>query len=98
MARADVRSDQTGEWRVLVAGETDSAPYKRQRDAEVAARRLVSAQGGGEVIIHTRTGRLTDVQTVPSSEKLPNSAGSRQSDQGRPNRRGLIARLKRAQL
>jgi hypothetical protein len=96
MARADVRSDQTGEWRVLVAGETDSASYKRQREAEVAARRLVSAQGGGQVVIHTRTGRLTDVQTVPSSEKLPNGDPSSQSEQGRTGRRGLMARLRRA--
>jgi uncharacterized protein DUF2188 len=66
MARADVTSQETGEWTVKIGGEPVAGQYKRQREAEIAARRLVRDQGGGEVVIHTRTGRLRDVQTVRS--------------------------------
>jgi hypothetical protein len=38
--------------------------FDRKRDAEAFAKDLVREQGGGEVVLHTPSGRITEVDTV----------------------------------
>ena len=49
-------------------GEPDRA-WERQRDAERYARELAHKAGGGEIVIHSRSGRIVDVRTVGEDRK-----------------------------
>jgi hypothetical protein len=67
--RIDVNPAETGEWRVVVSnGKESTHSFRRARDAELAARRIARDSGGGEVVIHSRSGRIRDVRMVPSSQ------------------------------
>ena len=88
MSRIEVRSSQTGEWEIVPQGEKKPLElHRRQRDAELAARRWIQRHGGGEVVVHARTGRISEVSTVPGS-------GSNGGHRDRKSRRTL--RLRRA--
>lgn len=95
MNQADVRSDQTGEWVVVKPDGERLSVHHRQRDAELAARRLVRSQGGGKIVVHARTGRLKDVQTVPGNggAGVPGNAGSDRASKQRKHRGGILRRL-----
>ncbi len=40
------------------------ATFERRRDAEAFAKDVVRRAGGGEVVLHTPSGRITEVDTV----------------------------------
>jgi hypothetical protein len=63
VARVDVHPND-GEWSVK-SGETRLGKFDRYRDAQVEARRIVQKKGGGEVVIHSRDGKILETQTVP---------------------------------
>ncbi len=53
-------------WSVKKPGaERASSRHRTQAEAEAAAKRIVGNQGGGEVVIHDRHGRIRDSDTVP---------------------------------
>lgn len=55
-----------GGWDVKKPGaQRASAHEKTQSDAEARAKEIVANQGGGEVVIHDRHGRIRDKDTVP---------------------------------
>jgi hypothetical protein len=55
-----------GGWDVKEPHNPDPASHHRtQADAEAAAKHDVGRQGGGEVIIHDRQGRIRDKDTAP---------------------------------
>lgn len=66
MSVAKITSKDAGQWVVVGPGDSESGPYHRQRDARAAARRIVQRSGGGEVVIHSRSGRIAERQTVPA--------------------------------
>lgn len=62
-----------GGWTVRAEanGNEGSKPFVRKRDAEAFAKDLVRDRGGGEVVLHTPSGRITEVDTV-APETSPN--------------------------
>ena len=62
----DVVPDGKGGWKVTRPGsEKASARATTQRSAEKRAKEIVRGEGGGEVRIHGRDGRIRDSDTVP---------------------------------
>lgn len=56
-----------GGWAVVKEPRADTSAgtkFERRRDAEVFAKDLVRRAGGGEVVLHTPSGRITEVDTV----------------------------------
>lgn len=88
MARqVQVKSNQSGGWSVVGSGRNAAGEtFHRQRDAQVAARKAVQSRGGGEVVIHSKSGRIAERQTVP-----PPPADKR----GEPKRRSRAGKLTR---
>lgn len=62
-----------GKWAVKAPGaKRASSTHGTQAAAEVAAKRLVSRQGGGEVVVHRPTGVIRDSDTVaPGNDPCP---------------------------
>jgi len=55
-----------GNWGVVAPGaKRSSAVTSTQRATEAKAKTIVGNQGGGEVRIHGRNGRIRDSDTVP---------------------------------
>ena len=46
------------------AVDAEAKLFERKRDAEAFAKDLVRRAGGGEVVLHTPSGRITEVDTV----------------------------------
>lgn len=65
MLRADVRASDSEGWIVVIGNEWKSEPVHRVREAVQLARRTVQSRGGGEVRVHSRSGRIVESQTVP---------------------------------
>lgn len=63
---AAVTANEDG-WRVSLAGQDATPPLLRHRAAVTTARQIVQRAGGGEVVVHTRSGRAAERLTVPSS-------------------------------
>ncbi|MPZ91861.1 MAG: DUF2188 domain-containing protein [Actinobacteria bacterium] len=65
--------DGRGGWRVTKPGtDRASAQASTQREAERRAKEIVSREGGGEVRIHGRDGRIRDSDTVsPAPDPNP---------------------------
>lgn len=62
----DVSPSPKGGWDVTKPGAgRASAHTKTQREAEQRAKQMVGKEGGGEVRIHGRDGRIRDSDTVP---------------------------------
>jgi hypothetical protein len=57
---------EDGGWTVRgdANGGNGSKSFFRKRDAEAFAKDLVRDRGGGEVVLHTPSGRVTEVDTV----------------------------------
>ncbi len=56
-----------GGWLVVKeprGGEGADTPFERRRDAEAFAKDIVRRAGVGEVVLHTPSGRITEVDTV----------------------------------
>lgn len=84
-ARVDVRSDQTGSWSVVEVGKDKNVratSYHRKRDAQAAARKVAQARGGGVVVIHARSGRVAEQQTVPAG-RVAKAARAKRANRGR---------------
>jgi Uncharacterized protein conserved in bacteria (DUF2188) len=62
-----------GGWNAKAAGgKRASSHHRTQAEAETAAKRYVASQGGGEVRIHDRRGRIRDSDTVaPAPDPNP---------------------------
>jgi hypothetical protein len=62
-----------GGWLVVKearSGEQDAdAEFERRRDAETFAKDVVGSAGGGEVVLHTPSGRITEVDTVGTPQE-----------------------------
>jgi hypothetical protein len=56
-----VRKEANG---VRPNGASSSQSFARRRDAEAFAKDMVREQGGGEVVLHTPSGRIREVDTV----------------------------------
>lgn len=69
---AHVVPHATGGWEVVISGREESSVHATQREAHDRAREIAS-QGGGEVVIHARDGRIRDSQTVARDERRPRS-------------------------
>lgn len=69
----DVVPDGKGGWKVTKPGaDQASAKAPTQRQAEQRAKEIVSREGGGEVRIHGRDGRIRDSDTVaPAPDPNP---------------------------
>lgn len=69
----DVVPDGQGGWKVTKPGASQaSATASTQRAAEQRAKEIVSREGGGEVRIHGRDGRIRDSDTVaPAPDPNP---------------------------
>lgn len=53
-------------WAVVRPGAgRASGVFPTQREAEIRAKEIVGREGGGEVRIHNREGRIRDSDTVP---------------------------------
>jgi hypothetical protein len=64
-----------GGWKVVVSkSERASACFNTQSEALARAREIVSRLGGGEVVVHTRDGRIRDRKTV-GDVKVKSSTG-----------------------
>ena len=62
----DVVPDGEGGWKVTKPGASrPSAQAPTQNEAERRAKEIVGREGGGEVRIHRRDGRIRDSDTVP---------------------------------
>lgn len=64
---------QRGLWQAKKAGASKaSGLYPTQREAEKAAKEMLSRQGGGEVRIHGVDGKIRDSDTVkPGNDPCP---------------------------
>ncbi len=73
MANRHVVPDGAGSWAVKKAGGSRaSSTHDTQDGATDAARRSVKADGGGEVVIHRRDGRIRDSETIkPGNDPFP---------------------------
>jgi hypothetical protein len=68
----DVVPSPRGGWEVKSPGRTTSDSHHRtQKAAEERAKRELGREGGGEVRIHGRDGKIRDSDTVPPA-KDPN--------------------------
>lgn len=74
----------SGGW--LVLEDTSGAPapttrnrnrmsFERKRDAEAHAKDIVRQHGGGEVMLHTPSGRIVEVDTVTPEEAATTAGG-----------------------
>ncbi len=72
-ARRHVVPDGNGNWKVVKPGAKRASDIlPTQRDAEKRAKTIVSNEGGGEVRIHGRDGRIRDSDTVaPGNDPHP---------------------------
>jgi len=62
-----VRDESTGEWKVQSPARGGKVSHhKTQREAIDTARDMIYNSGGGEVVIHGRTGRIENTDTVAS--------------------------------
>jgi hypothetical protein len=69
MARIErhVVPNEKGGWDVKSPGASRaSAHLEAQEQAVDRARQILRKEGGGELIVHDRDGRIRDKQTVPS--------------------------------
>ena len=71
--RRHVVPEATGGWKVVKPGaKRASARTKTQAEAEQRAKEIVANQGGGEVRVHRRDGRIRDSDTVkPGKDPNP---------------------------
>lgn len=53
-----------GDWMIKASRNGSGRRYRNQRDAVVAAREALRNKGGGELIVHSRDGRIRDRDTV----------------------------------
>ncbi|MBW3536917.1 MAG: DUF2188 domain-containing protein [Actinobacteria bacterium] len=54
------------------AAKRASSVHRTQAEAEVAAKKIVGRQGGGEVVVHRPNGRIRDSDTVePGRDAFP---------------------------
>lgn len=63
-AIAAVTANEDG-WFVSHAGQIAVRPMRRFRGAVTAARQIMQQAGGGEVVVHTRSGRVAERLSVP---------------------------------
>jgi hypothetical protein len=69
---AHVVPNKDGGWDIIQeSAKAGATSYERQRDAELAAKELVRNVGGGEVFIHSRSGRIKERNTVGSDPYAP---------------------------
>jgi hypothetical protein len=67
-----VPDKKAGDWKIKdpnVAKPTGAA--KTQKDAEKTAKAQVKADGGGQVVIHDKKGRIRDADTVKPGNESP---------------------------
>ncbi len=70
-----VKQNQEGTWDVLKEGHRRSAiQAPSMQEAVVRARRLVRRDGGGEVRVINRAGKVTDTRTVHVGAAGPDGA------------------------
>lgn len=71
--RRHVVPNPQGGWDVRAPGaDRASSHHQRQDQAEQRAKEIVRNQGGGEVVIHDRHGRIRDSDTVaPGRDPFP---------------------------
>lgn len=70
--RRHVVPSERGGWDVAKPGAgRASSNHPTQSEAEQRAKEIVRRQGGGEVVIHGRDGRIRDSDTIPPA-KDPN--------------------------
>jgi len=66
-----------GGWAVVKEARSADAgadtKFERRRDAEAFAKEVVRCAGGGEVVLHAPSGRITEVDTVghPGDPAVP---------------------------
>lgn len=72
-SRRHVVPDASGGWKVVKPGATRaSVRTKTQAEAERRAKQIVANEGGGEVRVHRRDGRVRDSDTVrPGNDPKP---------------------------
>lgn len=65
-----VKQASNGGWEVVKEGHRRATAHGATKtDAVKAARRLVRHEGGGEIRIMNRTGKVTDADSVPRSKR-----------------------------
>ncbi len=71
--RRHVVPDSKGGWKVVKPGaKRASARTRTQGEAERRAKQIVANEGGGEVRVHRRDGRIRDSDTVnPGKDPSP---------------------------
>jgi hypothetical protein len=58
--------NQAGGWSVIVPGRSSVVAHaERKRDATSKGRALLRHEGGGELVIHSKSGRIVERDTVP---------------------------------
>jgi hypothetical protein len=68
LVRWSVIPSERGGWDVRRAGATRaSAHFETQAEARRRAAELAMRHGGGEVTVHTRSGRIREMDTIPAS-------------------------------
>lgn len=77
MARNDryIRETAKGDWAVRKEGHRRATVRaSNQRDAIERARRVVRNEGGGEIRVVNRSGKIVNSRTVPRPRKQPSRA------------------------
>jgi hypothetical protein len=65
--RVEVKPLSEGAW-LIVEGENQLSRFRRKRDATLAARNYLKSHGGGDLVVHSVSGRLTECDHVPQSK------------------------------
>jgi Uncharacterized protein conserved in bacteria (DUF2188) len=65
-----VKQGNSGGWDVVKEGHRRATAHGATKtDAVKAARKLIRHEGGGEIRIMNRTGKVTEADTIPRSKK-----------------------------
>ena len=57
--------DAEGHWRI-VAGDIEEGRFLRKREATTVGREIVRKRGGGEIVVQSLSGRITERDSVPA--------------------------------
>jgi hypothetical protein len=60
-----VRPADDGGWLVVIGKDASGSRHERKRDATLRGRELLRREGGGELVIHSVSGRIVDRDRVP---------------------------------
>lgn len=62
-----------GHWMVQKSGQSPKGQYSSQKEATAAAKKLVKATSIGQVVVHTRNGKMIVAEThgLPKVQRTP---------------------------